>query len=195
MRKLLMAAAVSAACVPPLAHAQAINFEGLGISLGVTSANTTTEYVHSGNSINATSNDNNAVLQLQYNMAVNEVFVVGLGGTVNAGDLKAGTLGNTQYKVKDAYSLYVAPGYAFSSDWQGYGKLAYLNANLKDSNGQSYSFDNGWGYGIGLQAMFGKNWFGQLEYMVNQYADRSPAPGDTLKLKANVYALSAGYKF
>lgn len=194
MRKLLMAAAASAACVTPLAHAQASDFEGFGIGLGVTSANTTTEYVH-GDSFNATSTDNDAVLQLQYNLAVNEVFLVGLGGTANAGDLTAGTIGATQYKVKDAYSLYVAPGYVFTKDWMGYGKLAYLNATLKDSNGQSFSFDNGWGYGIGLQAMFGKNWFGQLEYMVNQYNDRAPVPGDTLKLKANVYALSAGYKF
>jgi opacity protein-like surface antigen len=97
--------------------------------------------------------------------------------------------------MKNIYSLYVAPGYAFNGDWMGYGKLAYLNADLQDATGQSFNFNNGWGYGIGVQALFGKNWFGQLEYMVNQYNDRTPAPGDTLKLKSNVYALTAGYKF
>ena len=43
--------------------------------------------------------------------------------------------------------------------------------------------------------MFGKYWFGQLEYMVNQYKDRDAGAGDTVKLKSNVYALTAGYKF
>lgn len=194
MKKLLMAAAASAVFLTPLAQAQSSNFEGFGIGLGITSADTTTELVNGG-SINSTNADSNAMLQLQYTAAVSDVFLVGMGATATNGELKAGTVGLNQFKVKDAYSIYVAPGYAFNSDWMGYGKLAYLNASLKDSTGRSYSFDNGWGYGVGVQAMFGKNWFGQLEYMVNQYNDRSAEPGYTLKLRSNVYALSAGYKF
>lgn len=194
MRKLLMAAAVGAACVTPLAQAQTRNFEGFGIGLGATLANTTTEYVHGG-SLSATDNDSNALLQLQYNAAVNDVLVLGLGATLSAGDLKAGSIANNPYKMRNAYSLYVAPGYVFNGDWMGYGKLAYLNTDLRDASGNSFNFDSGWGYGVGLQAMFGKNWFGQVEYMVNQYNDRTPVPGDSLKLKSNMYALTAGYKF
>lgn len=194
MKKILLAATVAAAFVTPLARAQAGSFEGLSIGLGITSADTTTEYVH-GTSLSSTGNDNNGVLQLQYSKAVNDMFLVGFGVTANASNAKAGSIGTTQYKVKDAYSLYLAPGFVFTRDWLGYGKLAFLNANLTDSAGHSYSFDNGWGYGLGVQAMFGKNWFGQLEYMVNQYNDRAAAAGDTVKLKSNVYALTAGYKF
>jgi opacity protein-like surface antigen len=194
VNKLLLAATATAFFVTPLAHAQAGSFEGLSIGLGVTSADTTTAYVHGG-SLSSTHTDNNAVFQLQYNSAVNDMLLVGLGLSANASDLKAGSLGTNQYKIRDAYSLYVAPGFAFNRDWMGYAKLAYLNANLRDSQGHSYNFDNGWGYGLGVQAQFGKNWFGQLEYMVDQYNDRAPAPSDTLKLKSNIYTLTAGYKF
>lgn len=194
MRKLLLAAAVGAACVTPLAQAQTRNFEGFGIGLGATLANTTTEYVH-GSSLNSTDTDTNAVLQLQYSAAVNEVFVMGVGATLSGGDLKAGTIANNPYKLRNTYSLYVAPGYAFNGDWMGYGKLAYLNTDLRDAYGNTFNFDSGWGYGLGVTAMFGKNWFGQLEYMVHQYNDRTPVPGDSLKLKSNMYALTAGYKF
>ncbi|RFO96094.1 hypothetical protein DIC66_15365 [Rhodoferax lacus] len=194
MRKLLTAIATAAALVTPLAHAQANNFEGFSVGLGVTSADTTSEVV-TGTSTNASNTDNNAVLQLQYNMAVNNTFVVGFGGTANLGDLKAGTFGANQKKLKDGYSLYVAPGYVFTKGWMGYAKLAYLNASLQNSTGSSLSFDNGWGYGLGVQALFGKNWFGQAEYMVDQYNDRSSMPGQTDKLKSSVFALTAGYKF
>jgi opacity protein-like surface antigen len=70
----------------------------------------------------------------------------------------------------------------------------FKNANLTDSAGHSYSFDKGWGYGLGVQAMFGKNLFGQLEYMPNQYTDRDAAPGGTVKLESNVSGLAAGYE-
>ena len=193
-KKLLLAATMAAAVVTPLAHAQASNFQGFSVGLGVASAHTTTERVQ-GASLSSYSSDNNAVLQLQYNMAVNDVFLVGFGGTGYASDLKAGSIAGNSYKVRDGYSLFVAPGIAFSRDWQGFGKLAYLNANLRDSAGRSYSFDNGWGYGLGAQTMFGRNWFGQLEYMVNEYDDRAAAGGGTIKLKSNMYALTAGYKF
>lgn len=194
MKNLLITTAMAAACVTPLAHAQASNFAGLGIGVGVVGADTTTEDITTL-SRSATSSDSNAMLQLQYNLAVNDMFLVGFGGSASLGDLKAGTFGTTQLKLRDAYSLYVAPGYAFNNSWMGYGKLAYLNANVQSSNGKNASFDSGYGVGIGLQALFGKNWFGQAEYMFNQYDNRSVGPGETLKLKSNIYSLTAGYRF
>jgi hypothetical protein len=157
MRKLLMAAAVGAACLTPLAQAQTRNFEGFGIGLGATLTNTTTEYVQGG-SLSATDNDTHALLQLQYNAAVNDVWVLGLGAILSGGDLNAGSIAHNLYKMKNTYSLYVAPGYVLNGDWMGYGKLAYLNTDLRDASGNSFNFDSGWGYGVGLQALFGKNW-------------------------------------
>jgi opacity protein-like surface antigen len=91
--------------------------------------------------------------------------------------------------------LYVAPGYAINNSWLVYGKVAYLNANEKGDTGNSVSFDNGWGYGLGLQTLFDKNWFGQLEYMSNDYGDKTVAGTTKAKLKSDVLTLSAGYKF
>ncbi len=195
MKKLIITSAVALAAVAPLAFAQSSNFQGLSAGVGVNVADTTSEAQLPSISYKGTDTDNNFALQLQYNMAVNEVFLLGLGASANFGDLKAGKLGLVgQIKVKDAYSLYLAPGYAFNSTWLGYGKLAYLNANGTSDNGGSTKFDNGYGYGIGLQAMFTKNWFGQVEYMVNQYNDKSSL-NETDKLKSGVYSLTAGYRF
>lgn len=195
MKKTIFAAAVCSALATPMVHAQAQHFEGMDISLGITVSQTTSEVVSSLASRSASATDNNMALQLQYNWPLGDSFLLGLGGTVGLGDQKSGDFGNVSAKVKDAYSLYLAPGYAFNETWMGYGKLAFLNANLQLSNGKSQGFDNGVGYGIGVQAAFDKHWYGQVEYMVNRYQDRSPSSFETVKLKSDVYTLSAGYRF
>ena len=194
MKKLIIAAALGTLFMAPQAFAQANNFRGVSAGLSLNVAETKTEDVVKGSSKSATDTDNNFTLQLQYNMALNDMYVLGIGGTVNVGDLKAGKIGTSQIKEKEAYSLYVAPGYAFNGSWLGYGKLAFLNASL-DGGGSTVKFDEGYGYGLGLQVLFNKNWFGQAEYMINQYSDRNAAVGETVKLKSGIYALTAGYKF
>lgn len=194
MKKTCIAAALCGALVAPQVFAQAGNFQGLSAGLGLNVADSTAEKVVAGFSNKGTDTDANFLLQLQYNLAVNEVLVLGFGGTVNFGDLKAGTLTPaTPVKTKDAYSLYVAPGYAFNNMWLGYGKLAYLSANT-DTLGLNTRFDGGYGVGFGVQALFGRRWFGQAEVMVNQYNDQS-FPGESDRLKSNVFSLSAGYRF
>jgi opacity protein-like surface antigen len=128
-------------------------------------------------------------------MALNEKFLLGFGTHMGFGDLKAGKFGSSQAKIKDAYSLYIAPSYAIDNVWLAYGKLAYLNAKAENAFGHSVNFDNGYGYGVGLQVMYTKNWFGQAELMINRYNDKSLAGGETDKLKNGVYSLTAGYKF
>ena len=195
MKKLIIASLIAGASCAPAAFAQSNAFQGLGAGVSLNVADSTSEALVPGVFYKGTDTDNNFALQLQYNMALNDVFLLGFGGSANFGDLKAGKLGPVgQIKIKDAYSLYLAPGYAFNSTWLGYGKLAYLNANASSANGGSTKFDNGYGYGIGLQAMFTKNWFGQVEYMINQYNDKSSL-NETDKLKNSVYSLTAGYKF
>jgi opacity protein-like surface antigen len=158
-------------------------------------ARTTLDDTYKGSTQSASDNDTNAVLQLQYNMALTDGFVLGFGGSINMGDLKAGKFGNNQDKLTDGYSLYVAPGYAFNSSWMGYGKIAYLNATAKNSGGNSLSFDNGWGYGLGAQVLFNKNWFGQVEFMANDYGSKNFSSVESVKIKSDVFSLSVGYKF
>ena len=51
-------------------------------------------------------------------------FLLGLGATINAGDLNAGSFGTQQFKLKDGYSPHVSPGFAFNNSWLAYAKLA-----------------------------------------------------------------------
>jgi len=194
MKKLLLTAA-TAALLGPLVQAQAASFEGFSVGLAATSANTTTEDVLNGVSQSVSDTDSNAVLQLQYTSAITDTFMLGAGLTANLSDLKSGNFGNNQTKLKNGYSLYLAPGIAFNNNWMGYAKVAYVNASLQNSSGSTVNFDTGWGLGLGVQAMFGKNWFGQAEYMADQYNDRNPVPNDTVKLKSNIFSLAVGYKF
>lgn len=196
MKKLVIAAAVSAAFTAPQAFAQADHFAGWSAGISLNGADTRTEAAIRPLSTSGTASDNNFSLQLQYSIAVNELVVLGMGGSVNFGDLKAGKLAAPidLVTVKSAYSLYLAPGYAFSNTILGYGKFSYLNANAQAANGNSTRFDSGLGYGVGLQAMFNKSWFGQAEYMINQYDDKSSSL-ETDRLKSNVFSLGVGYKF
>jgi hypothetical protein len=196
MKKIGWAVAAVSALAASQAFAQAKNFQGLSAGLNLGTADTTAEAMTGGLGGKGSNTDNNFSLQLQYNAAVTEMLVLGFGATANFGDLKAGTLTplSTQVKVKDAYSLYFAPGFAFGNGLLGYGKLAYINANAQTSTGSSTRFDDGYGLGFGLQALFGKNWFGQAEFMMNQYTDKA-FPGETDKLKSGVFSLGAGYRF
>lgn len=196
MKKPIIVATVLAACLASQAFAQANNFQGFSLGLGVNVANTKAELVSASSNISGSDTDNNAVLQLQYNFALGDSFVLGVGATANLGDRKAGSSGAIQAKEKDAYSLYLAPGYAFSSNMLGYVKLSSLNAKLTSNvaTWPSANFDDGFGFGLGLQSMFSRNWFGQAEYMNNQYSDRRVL-GSTVKLKSDVITLTAGYKF
>ncbi|NVO05320.1 MAG: porin family protein [Rhodoferax sp.] len=191
MKKPLLAATVLAACLASQAYAQASNFQGLSLGLGLNMADTKTE----SGAASASDTDNNGVLQVQYNWALGNAFVLGAGATANLGDLKAGKFGAAQAKEKDAYSLFVAPGYAFNSSLLGYGKLAYLNAKLENGAGTSLNFDDGYGLGLGVQALFSRSWFLQAELMANKFSDRSTPTGTTVKLKSDAFSLTAGYKF
>ena len=195
MKKLIIASAVITACLAPQAFAQSSNFAGLSAAIGANIAYTVTDDTVSSGTKSVSDNDTNVALQLQYSSALTENFLFGFGATVNMGDQKSGKFGTDQTKVKDSYSLYIAPGYAFNSNWLGYAKVAYLYANAQDAYGNSQKFDNGWGYGVGAQVKLTQNWFGQFEYMYNDYGQKDYSPTEKVKGKSDVVTLSVGYKF
>jgi opacity protein-like surface antigen len=195
-KRIIALSACAAALAAPQAFAQAANFQGFSAGIGVNIADTRTEFNNGGPSFSGTDTDNNAFLQLQYNAALSDNVVLGFGGTVGLGDLKAGKPNRVQDKQTDSYSLYVAPGYAFNDTWLGYGKIAYINGKLKDERGNSVNFDDGYAYGLGVQVLFNKHWYGQAEIMRNEFSDRHPVlPTNTVKLRSDVYSFAVGYKF
>jgi opacity protein-like surface antigen len=195
MKKLIIATTIITAFIAPQAFAQANNFTGLSAAVGFNLSNASTDDTIASVKTNVSDTDNNAALQVQYNAALSDTFLIGFGATANMGDMKSGKFGNNQTKLTDAYSLFVAPSYAFNNTWLGYGKLAYLNATAKNSSGVGIQFDNGLGFGFGAQMLFNKNWFGQLEYMSNSYSEKTFSATEKVKVKSDVFTLSAGYKF
>jgi opacity protein-like surface antigen len=195
MKKLIIAGAIACAFATPHVFAQSRGFNGLSAGVGFNVAESTSDLVAGGTTRTYTDTDNNFGLQVQYNVPMKDAFLLGIGANMGFGDLKAGKFTQGQAKIKETYALYIAPSYAIDNTWLVYGKLAYLNANAENALGHKITFDNGWGYGVGMQAMFTKNWFGQAELMINQYNDKSFGTTETDKLKNGVYSLTAGYKF
>lgn len=183
MKKTILALACTA-LTTPLVFAQAKNFEGLSIGANIANAKTTIENATGTTDGTTTGLDLNA----QYNWALGQEFLLGVGLTMGTGNNKAGTLSGVEMNTKNRYALEFTPGLAVSKDILLFGKVAYLNATGESTN----SSDNitGVGYGLGVRGMIDKNMFWQIGYDLNQYQEKNNA-----KAKSSVFALGVGYKF
>ncbi len=114
---------------------------------------------------------NKAIAQLEgsYGIAMSEAVVLSVGATY---DLNSTSMGNLSYnagsgktanastKLKQHWSLYLAPGYRVAKDWLVYGKLGYHRATVDytDSVFASGSTQlNGVGYGVGAAYAVARN--------------------------------------
>lgn len=201
MKKLLIAVAIAAASVTPQAFAQAKNFEGFSLLGGLNLVNSTSEVTSTTLNGSVSESSQNLGIQAQYNFALGESFVLGLGANVGLGDLKAGvfTVGASTITVtqKSSSSIYVAPGFAVSPTLLVYGKLAALNGKVEAVGNSVVNQDlSGVGYGLGVQNYFNKNLFVQVEVMQNNYNDRNfTANNETDKSKSTAVSFGIGYKF
>jgi len=202
MKKLLSLICASCAVLTASsAFAQAQNFQGFGASLALNFVNTTSEVGWSKFGIRSKGSDTDVdyALQAQYNWALGNQFVLGLGASTTLGLLNAGTvtMRNASFpiRIRESYALFVEPGYAVSKDWLLYGKVAYVSAKIEATGGGgSTNFASGTGLGFGAQMLINKSWYGQAEWMVNQYDDRG-SDTEIDKLKSNALSLGVGYKF
>ena len=173
-----------AALATPLVFAQANNFEGL--SMAATLANTKTTVDTTGAaSIDGTSTGLD--LTAQYNWALGQEFVLGVGLNMGTGSNKAGTSGATDVVTKNRYALEFTPGFAISKDVLVYGKIASLSATVDSATSDSIT---GLGYGVGVRGMVDKNMFWQVGYDSNKYQEKN-----TSTVKSSVFSLGVGYKF
>jgi hypothetical protein len=188
-------ALVAAVLAGPQAFAQAKSFEGFSIAGGANIANSnfgrTTNTGAANTSVTSTSAD--AVLQAQYDYAAGEKFLIGVGATLDLGELTFGQWmpSNIALKMKDRYSLYVAPGYALNNTTLVYAKLAYISGTFYDPHTIVLP---GTGLGVGLKIMGGSNVFYQIELSNSDYANREYLDA-TDKFSINALTLSVGYKF
>jgi opacity protein-like surface antigen len=190
MKKTVLALACTALATP-LVFAQAKNFEGFSLGANLSSAKTTFD----STALGATDGTTNSVdLNAQYNFALGQDFVLGVGVSAGTGSNKAGNYANgTELNTKNRYALEFTPGFALSKDVLVYGKIASLGATA-EAGGNSESI-SGVGYGLGLRGMVDKNMYWQVGYDLNQYGEKDDGAGGTYKVKSNVFSLGLGYKF
>lgn len=200
MKKVLIATAVATALAVPQAFAQASNFAGFSLGLNANFVSSSTE-LSGGTTGKLGDTTQIASLEGAYGFNMGGRGVLGLGLTYNLGDLKGGSAGTTEFKGKDMYSVYLAPGYALSNDTLLYGKLAYVAAKGQVSSvgfpTDSQNFD-GVGYGAGARALLSKNLYLQVEFMQAQYNKKTISSGGSsvdFKPFSTTGTIGLGYKF
>ena len=201
MSKLIVPVAFVAALAASSAFASAKNFEGFSVGLNANMVSpelqrSDTQSWSGAGETSARVTNFDLGLLMQYDFAIGDKFVFGVGGETRSEHSKDNLLrigdGHFNVKFRDSSSLYLAPGYALSENWLIYGKLAELNARV----GKSDSVDfHGHGLGIGARYALSKNWQLQAELMRNNY--KSKKYSERLEYKLHSTALSFGvlYKF
>jgi opacity protein-like surface antigen len=195
MKNIRIFAAAAACLVTPFAFSQTSNFEGFSILGGVNVAASTFEVIaKNGPSPQAAaSTSSNFLAQGEYTFAIGSQITLGLGATIGIGDLVFGTIpDNPEFKLKETYSAYIAPGYALNESTLVYAKLASISGIFYNKNGSGSL--SGMGYGAGARFLSNKNMYYQIEFIQNQYQDKD-FTGSTLKTKGSVVSFGAGYKF
>ena len=183
MKKLLIASAIVATFAAPQAFAQAKNFEGFSVTGALNINNNKGEAV---SAVDRTESNIGAVAQ--YDAALGQSFVLGFGASMGLTDFSIAA----DAKLKNTYSLFIAPGFAVSNNTMVYGKIASVSGKAEFTNS---SVDlSGLGYGIGARYFSSKNVFFQAEYMSNKYDDKKVGT-TTFKNQTGVFSIGIGYKF
>lgn len=193
MKKALIATAAVAALAAPQAYAQASNFTGFSVGLNANLVSASTEI--SGASVKIGDTTQTASLEGAYGFAMGRSGALGVGLTYNLGDMKAGTISGTDFKGKDMYSVYVAPGYVLNNDTWLYGKLAYQAMKGELSGGLGSADFDGYGYGAGARAMLSRNMYLQIEFLQTAYGEKTIGTTAKFKPSATQGSVGIGFKF
>jgi opacity protein-like surface antigen len=195
MKNIRIFAAAAACLVTPFAFSQTSNFEGFSILGGVNVAASTFEVIaKNGPSPQAAaSTSSNFLAQGEYTFSVGSQITLGLGATIGIGDLVFGTIpDNPEFKLKETYSAYIAPGYLLNESTLVYAKLASISGSIYNIKGSESL--SGMGYGVGARFLSNKNMYYQIEFIQNQYKDKEDS-SKTYKTKGSVVSFGVGYKF
>lgn len=203
MKKVLSIVAASLACAT--AGAQTANFEGFTGALNLNTVSTTTKITADIATFDGIGQQSfNGSAQLAYGFVTSPSTVVTVGGTYALGSNKAGSFsiddpefGTLNIKTKNAYSLYVEPGFLLSDKTLAYGKLSYEGAKGEltfSESGDSKSI-KGTGFGIGVRTMLDKTTFIQVEFKQVGYSSVAIGGGASFKPKATMGTIGFGMKF
>jgi opacity protein-like surface antigen len=201
MKAMLVAGAAAAILFAPVVGAQNRGFEGFSLGLNVNSASISSDFTASNLPRKIEQTSPNTSFQAIFGLPANGTFNFGFGMTYALSELKAGaaTVGGVNYELieKDAYSIFIEPGFTIADSTLVYGKLAHLGmrGETRLSTGSTQGNDFfGLGYGLGIRALAGRNWFVQAELLQNNYNERSSG-ALTIKPSSTMGTLGIGYKF
>ncbi len=220
-----LALLASVAATP--AFSQAKNFAGPSIAISGAFNSGDVKFATDNGTENASANfgKSNIIpsVDLSYAIPVDNNFYISLGATY---DLSKSTLGETKASladaedvlqdysskitIKDHYSLYVQPSYAFNNNSSIFAKVAYnfAKGSLTET-GTDYSPNTsfttsrnieGWGYGFGVRSLLTNNIYVQAEAQMDDYDKESATWAQeniTYGVDAKVVSgkISVGYKF
>lgn len=161
------------------AHAQNAEFTGPVLAIGVGAVHDEVDY--GGFLAGKTGKDDDTAFKLDgsYGFSLSPQWVATVGATYDLNETDFGTVNyvdsgtpyTVQTKLKNHYSLYVAPGYRVSPNWLVYAKLAWHHAKgeYKDSQiGTGETHHSGVGYGLGVATVLAKQVEARFEV---QYVD------------------------
>ena len=182
------------------ASAQLSPFSGWSLGLNLNRATTATQFGGAGISSTMGDSDYNGSLQAAYGLPLGSRYQLGLGLTLGAGDLKAGTLSvngsELSFRLRNMYSLYAEPGYAVGESTLLYGKVSYLGGRGEESYGgeifgKTYA---GLGLGAGVRTMLGERLYLQLELLYGDYEWKTARTG-AFRPTSTTGSVGLGWRF
>jgi len=192
-----LALLASVAATP--AFSQAKNFAGPSIAVSISGIGSETGIVlEDGTDLGKTgATDIVYGIDLSYAVPVDNKFLISFGGNYDLNKQDAGNLvDEVSFKVKNRYSLYVAPTFAISDNSALFIKGSYNKMKAEasaDGVSDSENF-SGWGYGAGIKMLLDKNLYAQAELQIVDYGTKT-SDGDKFDIKTNAGIISIGYKF
>lgn len=191
-----------------VASAQSSNFEGLSIGVGLSYAQPKIMESDDTGNTPYTWNKADTVPQLNfaYNFALNNKWLLGVGGSYDLSKLNAGTTQGSSGLVKatldEHSSFYLQPTFTLTEKSAIYAKVASHEVKV-ETVGAGWITDRfrtrGLGYGLGYTRFLGKNVFVQGEVQVVNYQDtRFEVSGTKVLYKLpeeNIAQITLGYKF
>lgn len=197
-KKLLLVAALSVATTS--VFAQTAKFEGASVFGNFSQMTTSTKLTDGADTLDGLGKSATAVsLGGDYGIKLGNKSVALLGVTYNITKPEMLTFNadgdSFEFKQKNAYSIYVAPGYAVTDKALVYGKLSYNKTKVESTGDitgtQSFS---GVGYGVGTRIFIDKNLFVNLEWQQINYGSERALDANW-KPTATIGSIGIGYKF
>jgi Outer membrane protein beta-barrel domain len=203
MKKMSACAALAAALLAPQVFAQSATFEGGSVGYNVNLNSTSTELSVGADRLNGMgSTELGGSLQAAYGWAMGANGIISLGATYSLNDINSGefvSAGTTlKLKRRDAYSIYVEPGFKVSPGTLAYAKLGYENASaLAESQGITLSNTvDGFSGGFGLRALLDSHLYLQAEVKQVFYnSSRFSGAAADFKSTATMGSIGIGYQF